>query len=480
MFWCWVALVFEPMATHTAIVLAAGKGSRMKSQNPKVLHRVCGVEMIRLVVGTARQAGLDPIVVVVADDSRTIRDALDGDVSYIVQHEPLGSGHAVLRAVNSFAGLETVVVLSGDVPLVRSDTIQHMIRVHMEREAGVTLLTSKPVDTDGLGRVVRSSSGGITAIVEESEADLTTLGINEINGGVYCFRGAWLAKSLGMLPKSSNGEILLTDAIALASRQGIPIESVQSKDPSETLGVNTRIQLAEAEGALRHRILERWMLHGVTIQDPASAYIDADVELGQDTAVLPNTHITGRSLIGSNCRIGPNSIVRDSTIGDSCNIVASVVEGARLDQCVEVGPSSHIRPGSHLEEGVHIGNYAEVKNSRLGPGTKSGHFSYIGDAELGANVNIGAGVVTCNYDGENKNRTVIGDDAFIGSDSMLIAPVTIGARSSTGAGSVVSKDVPPDSLAVGAPARVLRKGKRRSRGPIDTPEVRKGHTLAGN
>ena len=451
----------------------------MNSMNPKVVHRICGVEMVRLVADSARQAGLDPIVVVVPGDSQAIRDALDSYVSYAVQPEPLGSGHAVLQAVNSLAGLETVVVLSGDVPLIRPETIRDMIRVHIEREAGVTLLTSTHANADGLGRVVRASTGGITAIVEESEADNTTLGINEINGGAYCFRGTWLAESLGMLPKSSRGEIFLTDTIALASQQGVPVESVQSEDPSETLGVNTRVQLAEAESALRHRILERWMLYGVTIQDPASVYIDADVELGQDTVVLPNTHITGHSLISRNCRIGPNSIVSDSTVGDSCHIVASVVEGARLDKCVDVGPFSHIRAGSHLEEGVHIGNYAEVKNSRLGPGTKSGHFSYIGDAELGANVNIGAGVVTCNYDGENKNRTVIEDDAFIGSDSMLIAPVIIGARSSTGAGSVVSKDVPPDSIAVGAPARVLRKGRRRSKVPTDTPEVRKGHTPDG-
>ena len=437
----------------------------MKSQKPKVLHRICGVEMVRLVVGTARQVGLDPIVVVVPSDSQAIRDALDSDVSYAVQPEPLGSGHAVLQAVKSLTNLETVVVLSGDVPLIRPETIRDMIDVHIEREAGVTLLTSTLANADGLGRVVRASSGGITAIVEESEADKATLGINEINGGAYCFRRTWLAENLGMLPESSRGEIFLTDAIALASSQGIPVESVQSEDPAETLGVNTRVGLAEAESALRHRILERWMLSGVTFQDPASAYIDADVELGQDTVVLANTHITGHSLVSRNCRIGPNSIVRDSTIGDGCHIMGSVVEGARLDKRVDVGPFSHIRPGSHLEDGVHIGNYAEVKNSRLGPGTKSGHFSYIGDAELGANVNIGAGVVTCNYDGENKNRTIIGEDAFIGSDSMLIAPVTIGARSSTGAGSVVSKDVPPDSIAVGAPARVLRKGTRRSKIP---------------
>ena len=437
----------------------------MKSQTPKVLHRICGVEMVKLVVDSARQAGLDPIIVVVPGESQAIRSALSGDVTYAVQSKPLGSGHAVLQALEALTHPDTIVVLSGDVPLIHSETIRDMVRLHVEREAGVTLLTSTLGNADGLGRVVRAPSGDITAVVEESEADEAVLGIDEINAGAYCFRGAWLAETLGMLPRSSRGEIFLTDTVAMASQQGVAVESVQSEDPSETLGVNTRVQLAEAEGALRHRILERWMLSGVTIQDPDSVYIDADVELGQDTAVLPNTHLTGRSVIGRGCQVGPNSIVRDSTIGDRCIIVASVVEGARLEGYVDVGPFSHIRPGSHLGEGVHIGNYAEVKNSRLGPGTKSGHFSYIGDAELGSNVNIGAGVVTCNYDGENKNKTIIGDDAFIGSDSMLIAPVTIGARSSTGAGSVVSNDVPPDSVAVGAPARVVRKGARRSKVP---------------
>ena len=299
--------------------------------------------------------------------------------------------------------------------------------------------------------------GTITAVVEEADADEATLSVPEINGGAYCFRSAWLWDSLRAVPPSPSGEVRLTDLVGLAAQQGMAVESVRSRDPHETLGVNTRVHLAKAEAVLRERIREQWMLRGVTMPDPGSVYIDATAELDQDTTVLPNTHITGRSRIGRSCEIGPNSIISDSLIGDRCKIKAAVIEGSTLDEGVDAGPFSYIRPGSHLEEEVHIGSFAEVKSSRLGPGSRSGHFSYIGDADVGANVNIGAGTVTCNYDGERKHRTTIGDDAFIGSDTMLVAPVNVGARASTGAGAVVTKDVPPDSLVVGVPARELAK-----------------------
>jgi bifunctional UDP-N-acetylglucosamine pyrophosphorylase/glucosamine-1-phosphate N-acetyltransferase len=321
-------------------------------------------------------------------------------------------------------------------------------------------LTSTLAKPDGFGRVLRSSSGSITGIIEESEADESMLAITEVNCGVYCFRATWLWENLASLPPSPRGEIFLTDLIARAVQQGLPVESVLSHDADETIGINNRVQLAEAEAVLRQRIRARWMLNGVTMSDPASVYIGASAELGEDTTVLPNTHIIGRSRIGANCEIGPNSIIEDSTIGNSCKIIASFIEGSTLGEGVDVGPFSHIRPGTHLESDVHIGNFAEVKNSHLGPGTKSGHFSYIGDAKLGANVNIGAGTVTCNFDGDGKNQTTIGDDAFIGSDTMLVAPVEIGARASTGAGSVVTRDVPPDMVAIGMPARTLPKKKK--------------------
>ena len=422
-----------------------------------------------LVVDTARASGLNDIVVVVPQDSQGIRDVLGSGIHYAEQQEPLGSGHALLQAQSALQDAENVVVLYADGPLILPRTLSKIIQLHDESKACITMLTATHAKPDGLGRVVRSPSGRVVEIVEESDADEATLAISEINGGTYCFRAPWLWDNLGGLEPSPRGEVYLTDLINVGSRQGRPIESVESEDPRETLFVNTRVHLAKAEAVMRQRIRERWMLHGVTIPDPSSVYIDASVELGQDTAVLPNTHITGGSRVGRNCEIGPNSIVSESVIGNDCKIISSVIEGSTLEESVNVGPFSRIRVDSRLESGVHIGNFAEVKNSRLGPGTKSGHFSYIGDADLGANVNIGAGTVTCNYDGEKKNPTTIGDDAFIGSGSMLVAPINIGARSSTGAGAVVTKDVPPDSLAVGAPAKIQPKKSRSVMHRADAP-----------
>lgn len=448
------------MTTHAAAILAAGKGTRMKSQTPKVLHRICGMEMVSLVIDNASATNLSPVAVVVPQDSRLIRETLGSKVIYAEQSEPLGSGHALLQARTALRDADNIVVVYGDMPLIHPETISEMVRLHDDKEACITLLTSTLAKPDGFGRVLRSSSGSITRIVEESEADESTLAIAEVNCGVYCFRATWLWENLASLPPSPRGEIFLTDLIDRAVQQGLSVESVLSHDADETIGINNRVQLAEAEAVLRQRIRVRLMLNGVTMPDPASVYIGASVELGEDTTVLPNTHIIGRSRIGANCEIGPNSIVEDSTIGNSCKIKASFIEGSTLGEGVDVGPFSHIRPGTHLESDVHIGNFAEVKNSHLGPGTKSGHFSYIGDAQLGANVNIGAGTVTCNFDGDDKNQTTIGDDAFIGSDTMLVAPIDIGARASTGAGSVVTKDVPPDMVAIGMPARTLPKKKK--------------------
>ena len=451
------------MSTYAAVVLAAGQGTRMRSQTPKVLHRICGREMVRLVVEAAAEAGLGPIFVVVPHESQAFRDALGDGVGYVEQHEPMGSGHALLSAKPALKDLDNLVVLAGDVPLVRPETIRAMIRLHDEREAHVTLLTAVNDAPDGLGRIVRDRSGGIVAVVEESEADESTLSIKEINGGAYCLRTPWLWPALSGIPPSSTGEVFLTDLIGLAAKDGVAVESVQPEGTDETLGVNTRVELARADRALRDRVRDRWMLAGVTLSNPDSVYIDVGAEIGQDTIVLPNTHIAGESRIGPGCTVGPNTIVSSSVLGAGCRVVASLIEESWLADGVQVGPFSHVRNGARLEDGVRIGSFGEVKNSRLGPGTKSVHFSYIGDADLGANVNIGAGTVTCNYDGKEKHRTVIEDDAFIGSDSMLVAPVTVGARAATGAGSVVTKDVPPDTLAVGVPAKVRRASKSRTR-----------------
>ena len=318
----------------------------------------------------------------------------------------------------------------------------------------MTVLTAKVDDPDGLGRMVRDEKGRVTAIVEHSQAGAETLAIAEINAGVYCFRAAWLWENLPGLPTSSVGEIFLTDLAELAVNQGHEVGALALEDPTEAVGVNTRVELAKAEAVMRERLLRRWMLEGVTIVDPASVYIDFDAHIGMDSVILPNTHIRGKTVIGEGCEIGPNSVAVDSRVGDNCVISASVVEEAVLESDTRVGPFSHLRAGAYLESGVRIGNFGEIKNSRIGGGTKSGHFSYIGDAEVGSNVNIGAGSITCNFDGEHKHKTTIGDDAFIGCDTMMVAPVSIGERSYTGTGSVVNRDVPADSGAIGAPARI--------------------------
>ena len=445
------------MTSFAAVILAAGEGKRMKSRTPKVLHTVCGKPMVSIVCETARVAGHDPIIVVVRDASSAIVATLGSSCEYAFQSEPLGTGDALLRARESVGDHDNILVINGDVPLIQSSTLKALSEAHLQSEAPVTMLTATVDEPDGLGRVVRDSAGLVSAVVEHSEADAETLSLREINVGVYCFRSDWLWENLPQVPASTSGEIFLTHLIGMAADSGCDVETQCAGDSAEALGVNTRVELARAESVMRERIRERWMLSGVSMPDPQSVYIDCDVEIGVDTVVLPNTHIRGTTRIGVECEIGPNSIIEDSSIGDRVQVVASVIEEATLESNVDVGPFSHVRPGTYLESDVHIGNFAEVKNSRIGRGTKSGHFSYIGDAQVGSNVNIGAGSITCNFDGEHKHRTVIGDDVFIGCDTMMVAPVTIGDRSYTSAGSVVNRSVPPDSGAIGAPARIRRK-----------------------
>ena len=443
---------------HAAVILAAGMGTRMKSRTPKALHRICGREMLLLVVDSVRAAGVDDITVVVPRNSQPFREALGDSVRYASQPEPLGTAHALLQARSASECADNILVLYGDTPLICGDTLSDLMRRHHQSEACATIVTAIADEPVGMGRILRDEAGSITSIVEELNADAATLAIQEVNSGLYCFRGSWLWRNLERLAPASNDEILLTYLIQAAVEQGLPVESITLNDPRETMGVNNRLQLAEAEAALRQRIRERWMLDGVTMPDYTSVYIDKSVTLEHDTVILPNTHITGNSVIGSGCTLGPNSIIDNAHIGDDCEVISSVVRDSTLESGVDVGPFSHIRGGSHIEAGVHVGTSAEIKNSRLGRGTKMGHFSYMGDATLGANVNVGAGAITCNFDGESKHETIIGKDAFIGSDTMLVAPVKIGDRASTGAGAVVTKDVAADSTVIGVPARVMQSG----------------------
>ncbi|MDE2715606.1 MAG: bifunctional UDP-N-acetylglucosamine diphosphorylase/glucosamine-1-phosphate N-acetyltransferase GlmU [Chloroflexota bacterium] len=456
------------MSTKAAVILAAGKGVRMRSSLSKVLHKICGKELVRHVVDAAKGAGYDRVVVIVSPSNESpVRDLLGDTVEYAVQCEMLGTGHAALQAKDLLSDVETVAVLSGDVPLIRPQTLSGLLELHEAKDALATLLTAR-CDIPGLAKVVRNSDGAITEIVEERDADESTRAIGEVNVGSYCFEGPWLWDALERVEPSDGGEYYLPAVVAMAVQQGSPPESVEVSDPSEALGINDRVQLSEAESILRERIRLHWMKNGVTMPDPSSVYIDADVRLGQDTTVLPNTHINGASNVGERCVIGPNSIIDTARIGSDCLVRSSVVEGSELEARVNVGPFAHVRPGSHIAEGVVLGNFAEVNRSTVGRNSKAAHFTYLGDAQVGEDVNIGAGTVTVNYDGESKLPTRIGDGAFIGCDTMLVAPVEIGAGAQTGAGAVVTKDVPPDELAVGVPARVNPKNKRKSDGGGDS------------
>ena len=444
-----------------AVILAAGQGTRMKSKLPKVLHPVAGKPMVRYALDAVRALGVDKTVLVVGHGADEVRHAIGNDAMFALQAEQRGTGHAVLQSRDLLQGqADTVLVTYGDMPLMRTETFQRLINLHTSCKPTITMLTVRSEDSMMFGRIVRDNTGRVLGIVEESEATPEQLKIRELNCGVYCFDATWMWKHLTQLkPSAKKGEYYLTDLIGMAVKENRNIESITIDGVEEIIGVNTRVHLANAERIMRERINLRLMEAGITLLDPASTFIDADVVIGEDTVIEPNTYLGSKTTIGANCHIGPNSMIYASQIADNCTIIASSVEESTLETNVRIGPFVHLRPGAHLAQNVYMGNFGEVKNSYIGEGTHIGHFSYIGDAQLGTHVNVGAGTITCNYDGKKKNPTTIGDEVFIGSDTMLVAPITIGARARTGAGSVVNKDIPEDSLAVGAPARVIKKFK---------------------
>ena len=442
----------------TAVILAAGQGTRMKSDLPKVLHPVCGAPMIEYALRAVWEASTEVPVVVIGHGAGAVREFLGDAARCVIQDQQLGTGHAVQQAESSLRGsTDLVLVTYADMPLLHPETLQRLVEAQKGNSGPLTMLTVNAADPRGFGRVIRGRGGNVQAVVEEAAATEKQLLIQELNVGAYCFSADWLWEALHKIKVSPKGEYYLTDTVELAARAGLAVQALVSDDPLETIGINTRVHLAEAEAAMRQRINQVHMLSGVTIVDPASTYIEADVKIGRDTVIWPNTYLRGQTAIGEGCIIGPNTIAEDTTVGDCCEILAAVMEGAVVEDNVGIGPFARLRKGAHLCKGVHMGNFGEVKDSTLGPGTKMGHFSYIGNATMGENVNIGAGTITCNFDGERKNPTEVGDDAFIGSDTMLVAPVKLGARSRTGAGAVVTKDVEPDTLVVGVPARPIRK-----------------------
>lgn len=442
-----------------SVILAAGQGTRMKSKLTKMLHPVCGKPMIEYGVAAARQFGDRPPVLVVSPDSGAIREHFMDRVVFVEQPEALGTGHAVQVTTDTLRGQsDLVLVYYGDMPLLKPETFRQMAEAHVTSplNPAVTMLTFVAPDPRGFGRVVRHADGTVAAIVEEVAATPEQQAIRELNVGVYVFDANWLWDALARItPTPPKNEYYLPDAVALANADGRSVLAVEGFDADELLGINTRVHLAEAETAMRRRINQEHMLNGVTIIDPAATYIEPDVQIGQDTIIQPNTYLYGATVIGADCEIGPNSMLYDAQVGDECRVYASVIQQSTLGNRVQVGPFVRIRGGATLSDDVYMGNFGEIKNSRLGTGVKMGHFSYLGDAEVGANVNVGAGSITCNYDGVNKHKTTIGEGAFIGSDTMLIAPVTIGPGAQTGAGAVVRHDVPAGKVSVGVPARVI-------------------------
>ena len=444
----------------TAVILAAGQGTRMKSDLPKVLHPVCGMPMIAHSLVAVKTASSETPVVIIGHAAEAVREFLGKKARCIVQDLQLGTGHAVQQAESTLRGkTDLVLVVYADMPLLRPETLKRLIETQKANSGPLTMLTVSAADPRGFGHVVRGPDGSVQAIVEEAAATEAQLSIHELNVGAYCFSADWLWDALHNIKVSQKGEYYLTETVALAVQAGLTVQALVTDDPLETIGINTRLHLAEAELAMRQRINRVHMLAGVTIVDPASTYIEAGIKIGRDTVIWPNTYLRGKTVIGQGCVIGPNTIAQDTTVGDCCEILAAVMEGAVVEDNVGIGPFARLRKGAHLCKGVHVGNFGEIKDSTLGPGTKMGHFSYIGNATIGEDVNIGAGTVTCNYDGVHKNPTEIGDGAFIGSDTMLVAPVKIGAHSRTGAGAVVTKDVEPDTLVVGVPARPIKKLK---------------------
>ena len=446
------------------IVLAAGRGSRMRSRIPKPLHTLAGRELIRYPIEALRECGITRLVVVTSPDNNDAIAGIVGDeVTCALQESPDGTADAVACGMRAFPTVPSlVVVMAGDTPLVTPESILGLMEDHRAKpDRRMTILSAAGAYGPDLGHIKRAGrgSGGelgdLLGIEEAADREEPDFGLVEVNTGVYCFDGAWLQQRVGTLAKSATGERYLTALTAMAVDAGEEVAAAPIALADEAMGVNDREQLAAVGAVMRDRINRFWMSAGVTLVDPSATYIDLDVQIGQDTVIQPNTMLTGDTTIGEGCDVGPNSNVRDSAIGDRCRIVASMLEKCRVEADVEIGPYSHLRPSAWIEAGVHLGNYVEVKNTRVGAGTAAGHFCYLGDADIGDGVNIGAGTITCNYDGADKHRTVIGRGAFIGSDTMLIAPVSVGEGAATGAGAVVTRDVPEGRRAVGVPARLI-------------------------
>ena len=443
--------------SNIAIILAAGMGTRMNSTIPKPLHKICGKEMLRILIDTLDKTKVDQVFVIVPPNSKEIVRAINNkNIKFIEQKYPDGTSGALIKANSEIKNSQNTLVLYADVPLIRASTINKLFDEHIKSQSNISLVTSYKENPKGLGRIIRSSKNFITKIIEEKNIkDSISSNIKEINVGLYYFNSKWLYNNIPKI-KLNNKEYLLTDIVSISNKQSKNITSIQLDNNNEGIGVNTMLDLSKANQILRKRLLENIMLQGVNVVDPNSVYLDIDSVINNNCLILPNTHILGNSNIGNYSQIGPNTTIRNSHIGKTSIVQNSIVNESIVGNNCTIGPFSLVRNNSKLMNNVQIGNNCEIKNSKIGIGTKSSHFSYIGDATVGSNVNIGAGTVTCNYDGKNKNKTIIGNECFIGSSTMIIAPIKIGNNSQTGAGSVITKNVPANHLAIGVPAKTKK------------------------
>jgi len=444
----------------------------MRSTRPKVLHTLAGRSMIAHVLAATEGAGASRAIVVLGHEAGAVRATLPAETLTVVQEPQLGTGHAVRVALDALSvdvkeeEEDTALILYGDMPLLRDATLRALRDAHARAPYPLTLLSAVAPDPAGYGRVLRDAGGRVTGVKEQKELAPNEEAVNEINVGVYCADLTWLRRAVGALPAHPDGEYYLPDLVSVAlttaagTARGVAVVRLDEIDGAETdeaQGVNTRVQLAAAAAIVRARLNRDHMLAGVTIVDPATTYIEPSVVIGMDTTILPNTHLRGATRIGAGCVVGPDAEVVDSVVADDAHITRSVIEGARVGPRCHVGPFAHLRHNAVLTEDVHIGNYAEVKNSMIGPNSVSHHVSYIGDTTIGAHVNVGAGTITANYDGVRKNPTTIGDNVFVGVGTLLRAPVTLGDGSRTGAGAVVTRDVESGQTVAGVPARPLTR-----------------------
>ncbi|HAG10386.1 MAG TPA: bifunctional UDP-N-acetylglucosamine diphosphorylase/glucosamine-1-phosphate N-acetyltransferase GlmU [Desulfotomaculum sp.] len=435
---------------RAAVILAAGKGTRMKSELPKVLHKICGRPMLDYVTESLNNAGIENITIVVGHRGDMVAKNLPGNISVVNQDPQLGTAHALLQAKERLEGFSgNLLVIGGDTPLITQSSLKNLLEYHENIGARATVLTAELIDPGNYGRVIRETSGRVLKIVEQRDASQEELAIREINTGIYVFSGEGLFEALLEI-KNNNAqkEYYLTDLIEKYVKAELPVEAYKIKDAGEIMGINDRCQLAEVESNMRQRILTDLMLSGVTVIDPKNTYVDREVKVGQDTTILPFTIIEGRSSIGPNCTIGPGTHLIDVQVGTGAVIRNSIIMESLIGNNCNIGPFAYIRPGCVLEQEVKVGDFVELKKAKIGVKSKVPHLSYIGDTTMGSEVNIGAGTITCNYDGSNKWPTMIGNRAFVGSNTNFVAPVEIGSGAVIGAGSTITKNVPENTLSI--------------------------------